>query len=357
MSKRRVFPDSDSQAGDFHIVSRVVERDMKFGPLELKVFRDMLGAIAAFCHVEVLTFCLMGNHFHLLVRVPPRPEGFDLPFDELWPLWEAAVGSVSADARHRQFAVCRRNGHHEFIDQWRQRMLARLFRLDEFVKALKQRFAQWYNRRHQRTGVFWEGRYRCVIVENAGAALRTMACYIDLNPVRAGIVGDPGDYRWSGYGEAMSGNAGALAALAEVAGEGPAGSCRAATGEPSASSEEARVRRRRELRGLVKYRAWLGQHGRERRGPGGELLRRGLREAVAERLRHASGVRSELLRRRVRALSCGVVVGSREGVEAWFQRHRWWMSGLSAHERQSGARRVGRGERHLGLHCLRQFDE
>jgi hypothetical protein len=50
----------------------------------------------------------------------------------------------------------------------------------------------------------WEERYKSVIVED-GTASRMMAAYIDLNPVRAGMVKDPADYRWSSYGEAVGG--------------------------------------------------------------------------------------------------------------------------------------------------------
>ena len=60
-------------------------------------------------------------------------------------------------------------------------------------------------RRHGRKGTLWEDRFRSVLVEGAGLALATMAAYIDLNPVRAGMVEDPKDYRWSGYGAAMAG--------------------------------------------------------------------------------------------------------------------------------------------------------
>ena len=80
------------------------------------------------------------------------------------------------------------------------------------MKALKQRFSQWYNRRKGRT--LWEGRYKSVIVQDEAKALRTMATYIDLNPVRADITEDPADYRWSGYAEAMAGKAEALEGIA-----------------------------------------------------------------------------------------------------------------------------------------------
>jgi putative transposase len=76
--------------------------------------------------------------------------------------------------------------------------------LSEFMKTLLQRFTRWFNRTHERCGTLWEQRYKSVIVES-GVAARTMAAYIDLNPVRAGMVSDPAEYRWSSYGEAVGG--------------------------------------------------------------------------------------------------------------------------------------------------------
>jgi putative transposase len=72
------------------------------------------------------------------------------------------------------------------------------------MKGLLQRFTQWFNRAHSRSGTLWEDRFKSVIVED-GVAARTIAAYIDLNPVRAGMVNDPAVYRWSSYGEAIGG--------------------------------------------------------------------------------------------------------------------------------------------------------
>jgi hypothetical protein len=80
----------------------------------------------------------------------------------------------------------------------------RMYDLSEFMKTLLQCFTRWFNRTHRRSGTLWEERYKSVIVES-GVAARTMAAYIDLNPVRAGMVKDPADYRWSSYGEAVGG--------------------------------------------------------------------------------------------------------------------------------------------------------
>ncbi len=74
-----------------------------------------------------------------------------------------------------------------------------------FMKILKQRFTQWFNKNSKRRGTLWEDRFRSMLVEG-GAALGMMAAYIDLNSVRAGMVQDSADYRWSSYGVAMGGN-------------------------------------------------------------------------------------------------------------------------------------------------------
>ena len=55
------------------------------------------------------------------------------------------------------------------------------------MKVLKQRFTQWFNGRHARRRTLWEDRFRSVLVEGKGQALRAMAANIDLNPVRAKI--------------------------------------------------------------------------------------------------------------------------------------------------------------------------
>ncbi len=90
------------------------------------------------------------------------------------------------------------------LKEIRGRYTRRMHDLSEFMKSLLERFTKWFNRTHSRTGTLWEDRFKSVIVES-GVAARTMAAYIDLNPVRAGMVKDPADYRWSSYGEAVGG--------------------------------------------------------------------------------------------------------------------------------------------------------
>ena len=89
----------------------------------------------------------------------------------------------------------------------------RLFDLSAFMKELKQRFTGWFNRHHGRVGTLWEGRFKSVLLES-GEAVRMVAAYIDLNPVRAGLVDDPKDYRWCSYAAAVAGDREARRGLA-----------------------------------------------------------------------------------------------------------------------------------------------
>jgi putative transposase len=67
------------------------------------------------------------------------------------------------------------------------------------MKHLGQRFVQYVNRKHGRTGSLFEGRFRSCIVDTEGYLLRCHR-YIEMNPVRAGMVAHPSQYRWSSYG-------------------------------------------------------------------------------------------------------------------------------------------------------------
>jgi hypothetical protein len=59
--------------------------------------------------------------------------------------------------------------------------------------------SRFYNKRHQRIGFFWGGRFKSVVVENGNTLINCLVC-IDLNPVRANIIDNPEDYRWNSIG-------------------------------------------------------------------------------------------------------------------------------------------------------------
>ena len=82
----------------------------------------------------------------------------------------------------------------------RSRLYAnKLSNLSEFVREIKVGFTRYYNKRHNRRGYFWGDRFKSVIVEKGETLINCLA-YIDLNPLRAGIVSRPEEYRWNSLG-------------------------------------------------------------------------------------------------------------------------------------------------------------
>jgi REP element-mobilizing transposase RayT len=195
--------DSAEKPAMYHCISRVVDRRFVFGGDEREKFRVFLRMQENFSGCRVLSYCVMSNHFHVLLEVPPMPEG-GISDEELLKRLKATSTEVAVALVAKELAEARVAGNQSHAEEIHARYTYRMHSLSEFMKALLIRFTRWYNRTHNRTGTLWEERFKSVIVES-GIAARTMAAYIDLNPVRAGMVSDPAEYRWSSYGEAVGG--------------------------------------------------------------------------------------------------------------------------------------------------------
>ena len=179
------------------------------GPQEKERFRSMMRRVAKFCGIEVLTYAILDNHFHLLIRIP---EALDISDDELVQRLGLIYPQEAVNRFSRELAQCRKNGDERNANRLRQNYLYRMYNLSEFMKTLKQRFSIWYNARHERQGHLWDDRFKSVLVEGRSGnaehpgALWVMAQYIELNAVRAGIVDEAIAYRWCGAAEAVAGN-------------------------------------------------------------------------------------------------------------------------------------------------------
>jgi putative transposase len=71
--------------------------------------------------------------------------------------------------------------------------------LPRMMQALGRRYVRHFNLRHGRTGTLWEGRYRSSLIQTERHLLACMV-YLDLNPVRAGLVAYPSEHPWSSHG-------------------------------------------------------------------------------------------------------------------------------------------------------------
>ena len=97
----------------------------------------------------------------------------------------------------------------------------------------------------------------------------------------------------------------------------------------------------------------LGVAGRPGIRPDGKLVRRGVSAKVLARLESEHGIRREMLLRRVQHLTRGVIFGSREFINGWFERNRSWFKGSSAERRKTGARPVNKDWK--GFYSLRRL--
>jgi len=77
--------------------------------------------------------------------------------------------------------------------------------ISKTLQSLGRRYVQYFNCSYKRTGTLWEGRYKATLIESEQYLLTGMR-YIELNPVRAGMVSHPTDYPWSSYSVNAPGN-------------------------------------------------------------------------------------------------------------------------------------------------------
>jgi len=70
--------------------------------------------------------------------------------------------------------------------------------LAEIMKGINLSYAQYYKNRYKHTGHFWQDRYKSIIISK-DKYLLACGSYVELNPVRAKVVEDPKDYKWSSY--------------------------------------------------------------------------------------------------------------------------------------------------------------
>ena len=128
-----------------HIIQRGNNRQPIFsGEADYRLLLELIDEHARKQHVAVHAYVLMSNHFHLLAT-PETEEG-----------------------------------------------------IPQMMQAVGRRYVRNYNLRQGRSGTLWEGRYRSTLIQ---AERHLLACmvYMDLNPVRAGMVADPADYPWSSH--------------------------------------------------------------------------------------------------------------------------------------------------------------
>ena len=202
--------------GFYHVTSRCVDRSFRFADADKTRIVDQMKRMGRFCGVEINTYTVMSNHFHILLHVLAPKELTD---DELVERIAALYGTRKAEDLRCTWALLRKAGNQSSLEQLeasRQTYLRRMGDLSTYMKELKQWISRVYNKEHNRKGTLWEERFWSCLLENSAETLTSVAAYIDRNAVRAGIVERPEDYRWCGYAEAHAGHAAAQRTLASL---------------------------------------------------------------------------------------------------------------------------------------------
>ena len=313
----------------FHVLSRVVDRRFVFQEEEREFFKGLLRQVEAFSGVEVITWTMLSNHFHIVVHISEKVE--DLSEDEFWERLQALYSRDEVDEIRQTMKLIPKMtpglAGQQMLRDYRQRFIRRMHDLSEFMKTLMLRFTLWFNKQHKRVGRLWESRFKSVLIEGDWDPLMNVAAYVDLNAVRAGMVKDPKDYRWCGYAEAVVGKMRARRGLGHLLRK-----------EAEAAGElmDWRIVGR-------EYRKILFGMGEERvEVATGKQVRRGFDHKAIKEVMDVGGrlTRPQLLRCRLRYFTDGLVIGSKAFIERFFEEKREYFS----EGRKEGSRRMRGGE-------------
>ena len=208
MRRTRIKVDGEAY---YHVMSRCALQEHLLAGEVKGMFLRILRRAERFSGVRVLDYCIMDNHFHLLLKVPKRCGVSDEELDERV---RVLYGEAKAERIFARWKLLVDVGGGAAVERERNALRKRMYDLSEFMKTFKQRFSLWYCSNHGNLeGTIWQGPFHSVLVEGSRDALGAVSSYIALNPVRAGLVRDPGKYGWSGYGAACAGDATAKSAL------------------------------------------------------------------------------------------------------------------------------------------------
>jgi len=277
------------EATVYHVMSRTALDGFVMGDVEKDFLLKLTKRLSGLYFAEIIGFCLMGNHFHLLCRMHLGSEYSDGDIRQRYK----AFFEGEMDAKDR-----------ELTDDQVERFRKKWEDLSEFMRDLKQTFSRFYNKRHNRKGFFWSERFKSVIVDNGDTLINCLA-YIDLNPVRAKIVEKPEAYRWSsiGYHVQRDNEGGFLSLDFGLAEFGPSEIGSAVT------SELHGVNHRNANERLSHYRKFLYEKGE-------------ISDVAKEQARGFKLNEFDKFRYRTRYFIDSGIIGSREFVERIYQRFR-----------------------------------
>ena len=201
-----------------HIMNRIAHRVFFLRDEERNDFIEMMRRVAEFTGIQLLGWCVMNNHFHILAYLPERKE-----VDEAEVVRRVGVlkGVKGSEALLEKLTRARRQevGGEEQASKLLECHRRRMYDMGSFMKILKQWFTEEYNRRSAHVGTLWESTYidRAVMLKSVD--MSNVLAYICLNPIRGGLCADYDEYAWSSLCAATRGDPLAINGLKFVYGE------------------------------------------------------------------------------------------------------------------------------------------
>ena len=183
MARKRRQYLQDPNREYYHLISRTVRQEPYLQHQEKVEFMRLLFKFSRIYYIKIITFTVMDNHFHILVRMQE-------------------VKKVKLRDLKRRFHILHNEGKprkewKKFDPTKAEAYLERFTNVSWFMKDVKERFSKWYNARNGLGGSFWAERFKNPIIER-GMGLVRCALYIELNSVRKGKCEKPEEYAYSG---------------------------------------------------------------------------------------------------------------------------------------------------------------
>lgn len=302
-----------------HVMNRVVGREFLLGDEEKEYFVKVMRSMSRAMGIEILSYCIMSNHFHILLYVPEKRSVSD---KELRQCLKSFYSAKQYKEKLAYWRMLRENGGEKAVVEDKDRLKNRMFNVSNFMQELQQRFTRYYNKQNQRKGTLWEDRFKSVLLEGDYGTLSKVSAYIDLNPIRANMVDDPKDYRFCSYGAALGGckdSQGGIETMYAVE-----------FGKEDGWNTISKA-----------YRRLLYGTGEEQGlKKDGSAIRKGLSKKEIQKVIKAGGKLSQaqLLRCRVRYISDGMVLGSKSFVDGYLAEHRdvWKRRKTGGHKIKGG---------------------
>lgn len=201
-----------------HLMSRIAHKVYFMTEEVRNDFIEMIRRAADYSGIELIAWCIMTNHFHILAYLPEPSLLTEAEIVRRYGVLKGALRRAQLEAELAGYRTLKTGGEDK-VEERLHKIASSMYNVGEFMKIIKQWMTQEYNNRTQHTGTLWESVYKDVIVEAKSERLAQCAAYIHLNPIRASIEYGFDKYLWSSFSALKKGDEVALNGMRKIYGD------------------------------------------------------------------------------------------------------------------------------------------